>query len=617
MAITLKNKNFAYSKLLNGIAHDATSLQVSSGEGARFPSTGPFRAVIWSGALSSPLLDLSREIVTMELVSGDVFTITRAQEGTGARSWLASDNIAHVVTAGKLDEIEGEILSNGSDISVLQTAVTDLQNTRLKLDGTNSMSVADQGGLRIYSSGTINIQGDPSGGGAINIRNNSDTGLYLDGPDVILPYGSLYIPNNKAIYLLGNGENYAYIYNNATNYLTITSGKNGLYLCDNAGSWAILINSLKETWFSHTVALLNNKYLCFSANSGGSAFAFMSLANELCFVNGSGGLKIFNNAFIDANIVMTDAGEFDVKRADLKVSSGNIHVSPSTTEAPLVIGANGQGQLVTGLNADQWEGLHSQDLLDLICPNFIEGFTLSNNASDTNNDIDFAPGRASVDDSSHRYVVKTTSTMTKRLDESWAAGTDQGGLFSGSKAASTWYHCFVIRKDSDGSVDFGFDTSVTAANKPSGYSAYRRILSIRTDSSGNIMRFAQVRDHVLWKDPPCDCYTVNPGTDAVLQTLTVPTGVQVLADFNWFAYFPNAARNIYFTCPDQDDEVGNFNADPIADFYSLGGAAMQSAGRRVIRTNTSAQIRYRQTDANASAAVGLGTNGWVDPRGRT
>jgi len=102
----LKNKNFAVSKLLAGIALDATSLSVLSADGIKFPASGTFRAVLWSQEYDSPIDDVVREIITMELDADDVFTITRAQEGTAAKAWLANDNLAHVLTAGKIDEIE-------------------------------------------------------------------------------------------------------------------------------------------------------------------------------------------------------------------------------------------------------------------------------------------------------------------------------------------------------------------------------------------------------------------------------------------------------------------------------------------------------------------------------
>ena len=111
MSISLKVKNYAESTLAQGLSISSTQLVVASGEGSKFPSTGPFRAVIWTAAFSSPSSDPAREIVTMQLVSGDTFSITRGQEGTSAGNWSPGDHVAHVLTAGKIEEIENEILS--------------------------------------------------------------------------------------------------------------------------------------------------------------------------------------------------------------------------------------------------------------------------------------------------------------------------------------------------------------------------------------------------------------------------------------------------------------------------------------------------------------------------
>jgi len=109
MAITLQKKNFAKGELASGITSGATSLTLLTGQGARFPSTGNFRAVIWSQSYLSPEQDPNREIVEATLSSGDTFTITRNQEGTTASAWNANDNFALVFTKGTLDEIETEI----------------------------------------------------------------------------------------------------------------------------------------------------------------------------------------------------------------------------------------------------------------------------------------------------------------------------------------------------------------------------------------------------------------------------------------------------------------------------------------------------------------------------
>jgi len=157
MAITLKNKNFGVSKLLSGIASGATQLTVLAGEGSKFPTSGQFRAVLWSQSYESPIQDGTREIVTMQLSAGDVFDITRAQESTSAKAWNANDNVAHVITAGKVDELETEINAKAlaSDLATHTGGTAKDQHT---------------GGL-----GTHTHQGAGAEGGKL------DHGLALDG----------------------------------------------------------------------------------------------------------------------------------------------------------------------------------------------------------------------------------------------------------------------------------------------------------------------------------------------------------------------------------------------------------------------------------------------------
>ncbi|CAB4150166.1 hypothetical protein UFOVP571_1, partial [uncultured Caudovirales phage] len=52
--------------------------------------------------------------------------------------------------------------------------------------------------------------------------------------------------------------------------------------------------------------------------------------------------------------------------------------------------------------------------------------TIANNATDANNDIDFSAGNGVLDDGSGQVLL--SSTLVKRLDASWVAGTNQGGL---------------------------------------------------------------------------------------------------------------------------------------------------------------------------------------------
>ncbi len=102
------HKNLAYSTLATAPspATSGTSLVVQSGDGALFPAV-PFNATVWVAG-SQPLVT-NAEIVRVTAISGDTFTIVRAQEGTSARTVLVGDQIAATITAKTLTDVETAI----------------------------------------------------------------------------------------------------------------------------------------------------------------------------------------------------------------------------------------------------------------------------------------------------------------------------------------------------------------------------------------------------------------------------------------------------------------------------------------------------------------------------
>lgn len=132
----------------------------------------------------------------------------------------------------------------------------------------------------------------------------------------------------------------------------------------------------------------------------------------------------------------------------------------------------------------------------------IHGLILSNDAV-PDDDVNITAGVAR--DSTNTYEMQLATEITKQIDNpggggAWTAGDDNNGLFSGSVAANTLYHVFLIRKDSDGSIDAGFDTSATAANIPAGYTYYRWIGWVVTDGSSNIRGFHHSAGNVMTWD---------------------------------------------------------------------------------------------------------------------
>lgn len=108
-------KNFAFGTLASGINSAATSLDVGSGEGARFPAVS-FNAVIWQSTdYSHPAAAYhagDAEIVRVTGISTDTLTITRAQEGTSAVN-LNTGGKTYQIWAGPTDGYWDQLYANG------------------------------------------------------------------------------------------------------------------------------------------------------------------------------------------------------------------------------------------------------------------------------------------------------------------------------------------------------------------------------------------------------------------------------------------------------------------------------------------------------------------------
>jgi hypothetical protein len=241
--------------------------------------------------------------------------------------------------------------------------------------------------------------------------------------------------------------------------------------------------------------------------------------------------------------------------------------------------------------------------------NYIAGLVLSND-TDTEHDISIAAGCAL--DSTNAYMMTLGTAMVKRIDAGWAAGTAAGGMFTGSVGATTWYHVFLIRKTADGSIDAGFDTSVTAANIPAGYVAYRRIGSVLTDGASNIVQFIQHGDNFTWKTLVQDLNGITPAnTNAVTQALTVPTGVSVQAHVNGVYYYVSGdATYLLLTELGETDTTPSATACDVQPSTSM----VLASFNRNIWTNASAQIRYRCSSTTTTLTIF--TRGWKDLRGQ-
>jgi hypothetical protein len=243
---------------------------------------------------------------------------------------------------------------------------------------------------------------------------------------------------------------------------------------------------------------------------------------------------------------------------------------------------------------------------------WVSGLVISRD-TDTDHDISISAGEARDATNAHNLIL--SSALVKQIDAAWAVGTNQGGMDTGSVTTATWYFVWLIKRSDTGVVDALFSTSSTSPTMPTDYDYKRLIGMVKTDGSSNILAFTAYEMagggfKALWSDPPLDVSDATPGTSANLRTLSVPTGLKVEAIVN--AYFGNSAANhaLYLSCPDVNDEAPNAagSAGPLATSgINAGSGVNPTSGPIHVMTNTSAQIRARQT---VNTQQSIATLGW-------
>lgn len=279
------------------------------------------------------------------------------------------------------------------------------------------------------------------------------------------------------------------------------------------------------------------------------------------------------------------------------------------------------GQLVALDSAAKLPAVDGSNLTNLPIPTqlwplgTINGLTISRASATT---FGIATGIARNDDGGTGFNMTLASAFTKSLS-AWAVGSGNGGLDTGAVAASTSYHVHQIRRDSDGLIDILYSLSPTAPTMPGGWTARRRIGSILTNGSSQIIAFSQVGDEFLLDAAVVDANAANPGTGPVSRPLSVPTGVQVIAIADGGVY---GGTNVNCSCTFSSLDVSaqapqNPLTAALTGFNSVATtAATWNFTALRIRTNTSGQIRSQLWVSGAADRVGIITRGWIDSRGK-
>jgi microcystin-dependent protein len=109
--MTLLYANNAAGTLAAAVAVGDTSLTLNAGQAAVFPiptTTDSFYATITDALTQSCI-----EIVLVTAVNGNVFSVTRAQDGTTARSWNENDIISQRIVAAEARQWAVSVIPSG------------------------------------------------------------------------------------------------------------------------------------------------------------------------------------------------------------------------------------------------------------------------------------------------------------------------------------------------------------------------------------------------------------------------------------------------------------------------------------------------------------------------
>lgn len=300
------------------------------------------------------------------------------------------------------------------------------------------------------------------------------------------------------------------------------------------------------------------------------------------------------------------------------LSDGTYDLIVNSVKANNGFDANGAKIINVGNGTDPGDAVNFSQLQNTGVPdNYITGLVPSNNSTDSEHDIDFSVGTCK--DSTNTSTLISTVSLTKQIDANWALGTDQGGFPSGlTLTADTWYHMFIISK-SDGTIDYGFDSDLTASNLLSDatdFIFYRRVGSVLVDASSNIINGIWYRKSsgalsFIWNIQQLD-YNANAPTSSGNVTVSSPLGVNCEITANVTLNQRTVITEFYLVTrnPDTTDVVPAITNSTIYTEQDNGGLG-RTTNQSQLLTNTSSQIALR---ANLAYLVSISVIGYTDER---
>lgn len=160
-------------------------------------------------------------------------------------------------------------------------------------------------------------------------------------------------------------------------------------------------------------------------------------------------------------------------------------------------------------------------IINKVIRGYLDGYNLSVDADPLSPDawMDFSPGLCM--DRLNNVPILNGASMRKYITSSWAAGHNSGGWAgsTGTPRTNFYHYCFVIYRNSDGNVDFGFDDNPNCVNllAASGYNRYRRLGACHYQTTNTIRPFRQEGDWFYhYREPLYETIDLATGSSGFL-----------------------------------------------------------------------------------------------------
>jgi hypothetical protein len=207
-------------------------------------------------------------------------------------------------------------------------------------------------------------------------------------------------------------------------------------------------------------------------------------------------------------------------------------------------------------------------------------------------------------------MIRLDNAITKSVGSTWAAGTGQGGLDTGTVENNQWYHVLAIRNVA-GVKDILLTKTITSVAMPAGYQWKRRIGSLLTNSAAQITDFVQQGDYFWWKVPVVEKSGALQTAGRELVTVAAPPNSTALLSA-LVTMTSNATEHVMFTHPDQSDST------PSSSMFNFvvgagNGAHVAGGGMVNVGVDENSQLGIR---GGSTSTITVMIHGYIDRRGR-